>query len=226
MPSASFSAELANRYGVVLGRDALATNQDVFRFFKQMIAFRTAHPSIGRRRFWRNDVSWHGIGQDPDLSFDSHTLAYQLRGGAVGDDDLYVMINSYWQALDFTIQVDASQVDNWLRVADTSLDSPADIAEPGQEIKLTSLTYSVGPRSVVVLRRHLERKLAHVGEERREPRHERVVILDPVQRRIGEDEIGPLASIEAPRGERFDRADLEAQAARQRRDARRREHAA
>ncbi len=81
-------------------------------------------------------------------------------------------------------------------------------------------------RHIVVLRRHLERKLAPVGEEGREPRHERVVILHPVQRRVGEDELGPLASIEAPRGERFDRADLEAQAVRQRRVARRREHAA
>jgi glycogen operon protein len=130
--------------------DRLADNQDVYRFFKQMIAFRKAHPSIGRRRFWRNDVSWHGVGRDPDLSFGSHTLAYGLRGAALGDDDLYVMINGYWQALEFTIQ--EGQAGDWRRVVDTSLDSPADIAEPGQEVQLARLTYMLEPRSVVVLR--------------------------------------------------------------------------
>jgi len=33
--------------------DLLARNRDVFRFFQRMIAFRKAHPSIGRGRFWR-----------------------------------------------------------------------------------------------------------------------------------------------------------------------------
>ena len=34
----------------------LDNNQDVFRFFKGMIAFRKAHPPLGRSRFWREDV--------------------------------------------------------------------------------------------------------------------------------------------------------------------------
>ena len=34
---------------------------------QQMIAFRKAHPSIGRGRFWRDDVRWYGVGRDVDL---------------------------------------------------------------------------------------------------------------------------------------------------------------
>ena len=40
--------------------DLLEQNRDMFRFFKCMIAFRKAHPSIGRGRYWREDVQWYG----------------------------------------------------------------------------------------------------------------------------------------------------------------------
>jgi glycogen operon protein len=39
----------------------LEANQDIFRFFKSMIAFRKAHPSLCRSRFWREDISWYGL---------------------------------------------------------------------------------------------------------------------------------------------------------------------
>ena len=71
----------------------LDANPDIFRFFKTMIAFRKAHPSIGRSNFWEDDVRWHGVSTDPDESYSSHTLAILLRGGRFNDSDLYVMIN-------------------------------------------------------------------------------------------------------------------------------------
>ena len=92
------------------------------------------------------------VGSQPDLSPDSHSLAFCLHGQSLGDDDLYVMINTFWEALDFTVQ--EGQPIDWLRLVDTSLDSPADISEPGQESALTEMVYRLGPRSVVVLRRH------------------------------------------------------------------------
>jgi glycogen operon protein len=66
------------------------------------IAFRKAHPSIGRSIFWDDDVRWHGLSTDPDDSYSSHTLAFFLRG-RFNDSDLYVMINCYWEDLDFTV---------------------------------------------------------------------------------------------------------------------------
>lgn len=67
-------------------------------------AFRKAHPSLGRSRFWREDVRWHGAGPEADRSHASHSLAFFLRGASQGDDDLYVMINAWWQDLEFTLQ--------------------------------------------------------------------------------------------------------------------------
>jgi glycogen operon protein len=114
-----------------------------------MIAFRKAHPTLGRGRFWRDDVRWYGVGPSVDLSFDSHSVAYCLHGGSQGDCDLYVMINAYHEPLDFEIQ--ESPAGGWRRVIDTGLDSPLDIADPGEEAVVDSLRYQVGPRSVVVL---------------------------------------------------------------------------
>ena len=66
----------------------LDANPDIFRFFKNMIAFRKAHPSIGRNTFWNDDVRWHGVSTHPDLSYSSHTLAFFLRGGRFQDSDV------------------------------------------------------------------------------------------------------------------------------------------
>ncbi|HEX6536830.1 MAG TPA: isoamylase [Gemmatimonadaceae bacterium] len=126
-------------------------NRDVHRFFKLAIAFRKAHPSLGRSRFWRDDVRWYGIGESTDLSTDSRSLAYCLHGASQRDDDLYVMINGWQEPLAFRIQEgDAAE---WVRVIDTARPSPDDFREPGAEETLASARYLVQPRSVVVLLR-------------------------------------------------------------------------
>ena len=53
------------------GLEPASANEDIFRFFKNMIAFRKSHPSLGRSRFWREDVAWYGTGPTVDLSNDS-----------------------------------------------------------------------------------------------------------------------------------------------------------
>jgi glycogen operon protein len=123
-----------------------------------MIAFRKAHPSLGRSRFWRYDIHWYGVGPQVDLSGASHSLAWCLRGASQGDDDLYAMVNASPQALDFTVQERAPAP--WRRVVDTGRESPDDIREPGQEVPQTSACYTVGPRSVVVLMRPASRSAA------------------------------------------------------------------
>ncbi len=125
----------------------LEANQDVFRFFKGMIAFRKSHPSLCRSRFWREDISWYGIGPTVDLSPDSRSLAFCLHGASQDDDDIYVMINAYWEALRFRIQEGEPQ--DWLRVVDTELPTPADFSDRG--LPLDSSIYQVAPRSIVVL---------------------------------------------------------------------------
>jgi isoamylase len=127
----------------------LQANQDIYRFFKAMIAFRKSHPSLCRSRFWREDISWYGVGPTVDLSPHSRSLAFCLHGASQGDDDIYVMINAYWEALEFHIQEGAPQ--DWLRIVDTDLPSPADFSEPA--VPLQGSKYQVAARSIVVLLR-------------------------------------------------------------------------
>ena len=133
----------------------LEANRDVFRFFCRMIAFRVAHPTLCRSRFWRDDVRWHGDAADVDLSHDSRHFAFYLNGESESDDDIYVMINAGDEDRTFTIQ--EGDAKRWLRVVDTSLKSPYDIREPGHEVALRSAKYRVKERSVVVLMRPRER---------------------------------------------------------------------
>lgn len=129
--------------------DRLKTHADVFRFFRLMIALRKAHPSLCRNRYWREDVRWYGAGPDVDLSHDSHSLAYCLLGVSLGDCDLYVMINAYWEPLTFRVQEGCPG--QWRRAIDTSLASPNDISDPGSEPVVTSNAYESRARPVAVL---------------------------------------------------------------------------
>jgi isoamylase len=131
----------------------LEANADIFRFFKRMIAFRKGHPSLSRSRFWREDVVWYGTGLTVDLSDNSHTLAFCLHGASQQDDDLYVMINAYWEQLNFHIQEGTAT--DWKRIVDTHLSSPEDFSEDG--FSVGSMEYVVAPRSIVVLLRSQQR---------------------------------------------------------------------
>jgi isoamylase len=125
----------------------LQSNKDIFRFFKKMIAFRKNHPSLCRSRFWREDVSWYGVGPTVDLSNDSHSLAFCLHGASQDDDDIYVMINGYWEELEFNVQEGTAL--EWKRIVDTALPSPDDFSDDG--IPLERTNYLLAPRSIVAL---------------------------------------------------------------------------
>jgi len=130
----------------------------LLRFWQQMIAFRKAHSSLRRARFFNGqvnergvaDLTWHGCGlsepgwDDPN----ARALAFTL-GGFGSETDIHVMMNMYWEPLEFEIpQVPGRK---WARAADTGLPSPDDIALPGTEVLLDGTKYVVCGRSVVVL---------------------------------------------------------------------------
>jgi len=131
--------------------DLLTKNSDIFRFFKLMIAFRKDHPTLGRSRFWRDDVRWYGTRGRADISFESRSLAFCLNGSSEGDDDIYVMINGSTGDLEFELQ--EGEAREWQRVIDTSLPSPLDIREPGREDEIPDRVYCVRKRSIVLLLR-------------------------------------------------------------------------
>jgi glycogen operon protein len=94
-------------------------------------------------------VAWYGTGGAADLSPDSHSLAFCLHGASQNDRDIYVMINAYWENLEFQIQEGTAS--EWTRVVDTALPTPNDFSESSEP--LNALSYRVAPRSVTVLLR-------------------------------------------------------------------------
>ena len=138
--------------------DMVEQNADLLRFYRLLINFRKDHPILAGGVADHSvdgspTVVWHGIKpMKPDWSWNSHSLACQLT--ETNDDqrqDIYIIANAFWKPLKFAL----SQLDNnrhWHRVIDTTLHSPCDILEPGEELILERQTsYKVGPRSMIVL---------------------------------------------------------------------------
>ena len=127
----------------------LERNTEIFRFFRLMIRFRKDHPTLGRSRFWRDDVRWFGTGPAVDMGAESRILAYYLDGASHDDVDLYVMINGSDQAATFEIQV--GRAGSWQRVLDTGLRSPDDFADPQSAPAIEGTTYELQARAIAVL---------------------------------------------------------------------------
>ena len=137
----------------------LKKEQEVFRFFRNIIRFRKSHPSLCRRDyFWGEvdargwpEIAWHGIElHKPDWGHNSHSLAFTLSGSGAGDNDIHVIINMWTSLLEFELPDPGPNL-QWYRSVDTVLDSPNDIAEEGKEASVEKLRYTAGPRSVIVL---------------------------------------------------------------------------
>jgi glycogen operon protein len=133
-------------------------NSDLLRFWKRMIAFRKAHRALRRGWFFNGrvnerdltDISWHGTAlnqpgwDDPN----ARALAFTLAGFD-GDGDIHVMLNMYWEPLEFEVPLTPGR--QWFVALDTAEPPPNDIAEPGQEPAFLGATCPVRGRSVVAL---------------------------------------------------------------------------
>ncbi|MDJ0796486.1 MAG: glycogen debranching protein GlgX [Calothrix sp. MO_167.B12] len=133
-------------------------NQNLFRFWKLIINCRKQHSTIHRPRYFTGitnqrglaDISWHGcqLNSPGWQDEEARVLAFTL-GGSDNEVDIHVMMNMYWEELNFEIPSVTGR--QWYRVVDTALASPQDIAESGQETLIANLNYTVGARSIVVL---------------------------------------------------------------------------
>ncbi len=89
----------------------LAKNQDLFEFFKFMIAFRKNHPVISpqasKRSMRYGSIHTHNINaRDVTIPRDAHTFAVSFAGydKSKGADDLiYIVINAYWEDVTVTL---------------------------------------------------------------------------------------------------------------------------
>ena len=134
------------------------TNAGLLRFWKRIIDFRKRHAVVRKNRFFGGavnergmpEVAWHGCRlncpgwSDPDARVLAFTLA-----GFNGDADLHVMMNMYWETLEFDLPPLAGRY--WYLAADTAEASPNDIADPGDEVQYFGESYPVKGRSIVVL---------------------------------------------------------------------------
>lgn len=133
-------------------------NADLFRFVKQMIAFRQKYGCLSRRNFFKGevnerdlaDISWHGTQlfkagwEDPN----ARSLAYTL-GGFDGAADIHVMLNMYWEGIGFEIPQIKSR--NWYKVVDTAEPFPLDFPESSKEMIISGNNLLVKDRSIVIL---------------------------------------------------------------------------
>jgi glycogen operon protein len=136
----------------------LSRHHDVLRFVKLLIQRRVIRDvEHERRRLSLSQVlreqkhAWHGVKlNQPDWSRFSHSIAI---GGELKREGVfaYVILNAYWEALDFELPEVRDSGDRWRRWIDTAMDPPYDICEWHEEQPIAGRTYRVGPRSVVVL---------------------------------------------------------------------------
>ena len=141
----------------------LDKHNDVFQFFKRMIAFRRNCPTLLRNGFFTGavnqrglaDISWHGCRlyspgwNDPSSCLLAFTMGGFMEAPSDLDVDIHVMLNMDWQDLDFDIP--AVKDRKWYRLVDTYLPSPEDIVTPYEASLISGTTYHVHNRSVVVL---------------------------------------------------------------------------
>jgi glycogen operon protein len=145
----------------------LKTNAHLYRFVKEMIAFRLRHPAFMRPEFFTGldgsynaipDISWFDPeGNHPNWDKLDALLAFRLDGSKadilsdIDDNDFFIMFNSSTNMVPFKLQSPTDRK-KWFRAIDTGLDSPNDIMQNGSEVLLESQqSYLVKARSIVVL---------------------------------------------------------------------------
>jgi glycogen operon protein len=136
----------------------VSKHADVLRFVKLLIERRVMRDLEHEyRRASLSQVlreakpAWHGVRlNQPDWSAWSHTIAVggELKGEAVL---VHIILNAYWEALDFELPLLSDGKKRWRRWIDTALDPPHEICEWNAEPPVPGTRYRAGARSVVVL---------------------------------------------------------------------------
>jgi glycogen operon protein len=140
----------------------LEKNADIFRYFKQMIKFRRLHKVLryedhlhhcDYRELGYPDFSWHGVkAWQPESGHNNLTAAFMLNGQYADDDNfIYVAMNMHWEMHGFELP-QLPQGMAWHIFANTGMESPEDIFEPGEEPAIDNQReILVGARSIIIL---------------------------------------------------------------------------
>jgi len=131
---------------------------DVHRFVRQLNDRRLLRTNDPEKRHLSLEQvlrtatkAWHGVRLgEPDWSDASHSLAFSAED-PYSKLKVHVILNAYWEPLDFELASSGNKSTPWRRWIDTSLDSPQDIVEWDLAPSVSGGSYPAGPRSVVVL---------------------------------------------------------------------------
>jgi isoamylase len=142
----------------------LGKHAGIRRFAKMLIARRQLRDMETERNrvslnqwLLRAAKAWHGVrlGQ-PDWSSFSHSLALALEVPEHGQR-LHLILNAYWEPLDFELPPAGAAGNPWRRWIDTALETPHDIVEWQSAPPVAGESYHAEARSVVALISTLER---------------------------------------------------------------------
>jgi glycogen operon protein len=144
--------------------DWSAVDADLLAFTRSLVEFRQAHPVFRRRRFLAgteaSELGWYTSSGSPMTADDwsdpnARSLSLyldgaddpdlDLDGSPLVDDDFLLMVNAWWEPLDFVIPA-TRPGQTWHRQIDTFAPAATPAAPQPEGGSVT-----VGPRSVVVL---------------------------------------------------------------------------
>lgn len=147
-----------------LNWDKVRENNDLFLYFKNLIAFRKTYPVLRVTKFENcqtdivyPEISWHGT-KAWDLNCESllYTVAVMFYGsadkyGTEEDEFIYMAMNSHWKPHVFELPELPSEK-SWYIVINTDMPSGEDFYPQEKEQKLKDQTQIlVGSRSITVL---------------------------------------------------------------------------
>ena len=145
----------------------LERNAGLYRFVREITAFRLRHPGFMRPEFYTGrdgnynaipDISWFTEdGETPDWDDIGPCLALRMDGSRADikadrdDNDFFIMFNAGMEEADFNV-CEPLDGKKWVRAIDTGLLPPEDILLPGSEKPLVNPEiYRVREKSLVVL---------------------------------------------------------------------------
>ena len=136
---------------------------DLHRFVRTLVGYRRRMMSVHNAQslelslnelLRHAEYDWHGVRLGkPDWTDDSHSIAFTVRSTPLQLPLwLHVMINSYWEPLDFDLPpIPTASLGGWRRWIDTAQEPPEDIADVPKAPLARETQYRVAPRAVVAL---------------------------------------------------------------------------